>query len=285
VRLFGKGALLSASVVLAAVLVPATAAFAATSTSTSTTTTGSRTIGTITPHTISTIVGGTGTGILPSANWSDTTGTGDGWNGTVAVSDFTYTGSWKQTSGSTTALSSSTGAFTGVNDGVEYTVTVGSSGSGTTTPFTWTSTDPTNSAGSGSTAVSATNGTPIEVGTRGVYINFVSGTTYASGTAYEIKVGTQSRSALSLDSSSSGAKITPSSTTTSPDPTWSNSGTTVTGGGTSNTYGTAVKFVSAAVNTGMGTYTIDPGVAITTDASSWVASYVAGVEYTIVTGP
>jgi hypothetical protein len=271
-------------VVVAAVLIPAGAAFAATGTSSTSTTSGSLSIGSTTSHTISAPVGGTGTGILPSAAWSDSTGTGDGWNATVALSDFTYTGSWKQTSGTTTSLSSSTSAFAGTNNGVEYTVTVGSSGSGTSTPYSWTSTDPTDKAGA--TGLTATNGTAVEVGTNGLYINFTSGTTYASGTAYEIKAGTQSASALSLDTSATNAAITASSTTTSTDPTFAGNSTTVSGGGPGSTaYGTAVKFVSAALNTGMGTYTVDPGASVTADLSSWTATYTAGVQYSIVTGP
>ncbi len=268
------------------VLAPAGAAFAATSstgTASTSTTSGSLSIGTTTPETISVPVGGTGTGILPSAAWSDTTGTGDGWNGTVAVSDFTYTGSWTQTSGTTIALAASTSTFTGTADGVEYTVTVGSNLSAVSTPYSWTSTDPTDSAGA--TGLTATNGTPVEVGTTGLYINFSTLSTY-SAVSYQIKAGTQSASALSLDSSATGASITASSTTTSADPTLVGSGTTVTGGGVAQTaYGAAVTFVSAALNTGMGTYTVDPGASVTADPSSWAATYTAGVQYSIVTGP
>jgi len=279
-----KGVLVSASVALAAVLIPTTAAFASTSTSTATTTTtsGSLSIGTTTPETITVPVAGTGNGILPSASWSDTTGTGDGWNGTVALSDFTYTGSWKQISGPTTALESTTSAFTGASDGVEYTIAVGSNTSSTSTPYTWTTNDPTDSAGGSGTA---TNGTPVEIGTRGIYIDFASGTNY-SGVHYRLKAGTLAPSALSLDSSASGASITPSSTTTSTPPAFVNSGSTVTGGGVGPTaYGTAVKFVSASTATGMGTYTIDPGASVSSDSNSWAGSYTAGVQYSIVTGP
>jgi len=166
---------------------------------------------------------------------------------------------------------------------VEYTVTVGSGATTSSTPYTWTTNDSTDSAGGSGTA---TNGTPVEIGTRGIYIDFASGTSYASGDAYQIDAGTLSSSALSLDSSASGASITPSSTTTSTPPVFVNSGSTVTGGGVGPTaYGTAVKFVSAATNTGMGTYTIDPGASVSSDSNSWAASYTAGVQYSIVTGP
>ncbi|HZU73422.1 MAG TPA: hypothetical protein VE990_11700, partial [Acidimicrobiales bacterium] len=51
-------------------------------------------------------IGGTATGALPSAQWADDTGLGLGWNGTVAISPLTYTGTWTASSGSV-ALSSS----------------------------------------------------------------------------------------------------------------------------------------------------------------------------------
>lgn len=279
-RRFGKKAVAITITTLFGALAPAGVAFAATSSAT--TTSGSLSIGSTTPETISVPVGGTGSGILPSAAWSDTTGTGNGWNGTVAVSDFTYTGAWHQTSGTTTGLSTSTSAYTGTTDGVEYTVTVGSNTSSTSTPYTWTSTNPTDSSGGSGTA---TNGTAQEVGTTGLYINFASSTNYSSVT-YKIKAGTQSASALSLGGSSSSAGITPSSTTTSPNPTFVGSGTTVSGGGIGpTTYGSAIKFVSAALNTGMGTYTVNPGAQFTSDVSSWAATYTAGVQYSIITGP
>ena len=268
-------------------LLASTGVAAASSTSPGTSSTsltaGSLSIGATTNETISVPVAGTGNGILPSAAWSDSTGSGAGWNGTVALSDFTYTGSWTQMSGTTTALASASSAFTGTGNGVEYTVTVGSGGSGTSTPYTWTSTDATDHAGGSGTA---TNGTPAAIGTKGISINFASSTTYPSGAAYQIDAGTQSASALSLDTSATGVGITAATGTTSADPTFANNGTTVTGGGVgSSSYGTAVKFSSTEVNNGMGTYTVDPGAQVNADASSWAATYTAGVQYSIVTGP
>jgi hypothetical protein len=91
---------------------------------------------------------------------------------------------------------------------------------------------------------------------------------------------------MSLDTSAPGVAITPGPLTLSPSPTFVNNGLTVTGGGPGVTaYGSPVKFLSAAVNTGMGTYTVVPGVRIATDASSWAATYNAGVSYTIAVGP
>jgi hypothetical protein len=50
-------------------------------------------------------------------------------------------------------------------------------------------------------------------------------------------------------------------------------------------YGAAIKFVAAAANTGMGSYTVNPGVTFNADANSWAALYTANVQYTISTGP
>ncbi|MDA8147287.1 MAG: hypothetical protein M0Z93_00720 [Actinomycetota bacterium] len=266
----------------AGVLIPAGAALAATGTSSATTTSGSLSIGTTTPETISVPVAGTGNGILPSAVWADSTGTGAGWNGTVAVSDLSYTGAWVA-QGSATALTTATSvAYTGTQDGVEYTVTTGTITSGAGS-YTWTSTNTTtgNPTGSGTAVASTAN----LVGTLGVTINF--GTqSLTSGYVYVIKTGTQSASAFTLDTSATGASITPVSGTTSANPAFVGNSTTVSGGGVaSSAYGTAVKFVSAALNTGMGSYTVDPGAQVAADASSWAATYTAGVQFSIVTGP
>ncbi len=280
IRKLGQKSLVGAVLALLAVTVSTGAALA--STSTLTTTSGALSIGATTPETISVPVAGTGNGILPSAAWSDTTGTGNGWNGTVAISDFTYTGSWVA-QGSATALTTATsGAFTDTQDGVEYTVTTGTITSGAGS-YTWTSTDTTtgNPTGSGTAVASTAN----LVGNVGITINF--GTqSLTSGYVYVIKAGTQNAAALTLDTSATGASITAASGTTSANPAFVGNTTAVTGGGVASTaYGTAVKFVSAALNTGMGTYTVDPGASITSDKSSWATSYTAGVQYSIVTGP
>lgn len=282
-RRFARNTLVAAALGLVGVLGPAGAAAAATSTGTAnaTTTSGSLSIGTTTNETISVPVAGTGNGILPSAVWSDSTGTGDGWNGTVAVSDLSYTGSWVA-QGSATALTTATsGAFTATQDGVEYSVTTGTITSGAGS-YTWTSTDTTDSAGGSGTAVASTANA---VGTQGVTIDF--GTqSLTSGFVYVIKVGTQSASAFSLDTAATGASVTAVSGTTSTAPAFVGNGTTVSGGGVASTaYGTAVKFVSAALNTGMGSYTVDPGAQVNADASSWAATYTASAQYSIITGP
>jgi len=280
----GAKALAGAGALLLGVLAPAGVAFAATSSTSAAVDAGSLSVSTSGyPPTISVPVGGDYTGQLPTAEWSDTTGSGDGWNGTVAVSPLSYTGSWTQTSGAATALGNSSfgGAFDGLADGITYTVTVGSGGSGTSTPFTWTSNDPTDKAGGSGTA---TNGTAKEVGTKGITIDFTSGTTYPEGATYTIDAGTQSLDALSLDTAA--GTVTAQGSTTSADPTLTGNGTTIVAGGPSQTdYGNAVTFVTAATGTGMGTYDVYPGVKVTADDSSWAATYTAGVEYSIVSGP
>jgi len=297
----GAKALAGTGALLLGVLAPAGTAFASTtSTSTATLTAGSLSVVALSSEAISIPVGGVTTGVLPMAQWTDSTGSGDGWNGTVAMSDFTYTGSWKQTAGTATALveppapgpdpapgtrSTTTapngGTYTGTADGVEYTVKVGADATSTSTPFTWTSDDPTDKAGGSGTA---TNGVPADVGSEGITIDFVRGTTYPDGATYQVDAGTLSPDAVTL--SPSYGSVTAGTNTTSADPTLVGLTDTVAGGGTSLTdYGTAVKFVSAAANTGMGNYVIEPGVQVVADPSSWAATYTAGVQYSIVSGP
>jgi len=235
---------------------------------------GQLSVGPLTPGTLQGVVGGTASGQLPSASFSDTTGSGDGWQGSVAASNFIYTGAWAGSSGAPALASSSAGAWGGSADGISITVTVGSGGSGTSTPFSWS--DSAGNSGSGT----ATNGTPALV-EDGVTIDFAAGTTYASGDQYSVHVGAQSAQALSLDAAL--GSITPAAGVQSPAPQFVNSGATVAGGGT--TYGTAVPMVSAAQGTGMGTYAVAPGAQVVTDSSSWAATYVAQVQYTIASGP
>jgi hypothetical protein len=51
------------------------------------------------------------------------------------------------------------------------------------------------------------------------------------------------------------------------------------------TLGAPIEFVSAAANTGMGSYTVNPGVTFNADVNSWANIYTANVEYSITTGP
>ena len=222
-------------------------------------------------------IGSSISGTLPAASWENTTGSGSGWHGTLAASDFSYTGQWMPQGSAPTLESTNGGTYTGTADGVYVTVTVGSGGSTTLTPYTWT--DNQGNAGSGT----ANNGSPAMV-EQGVTINFASGTSYPSGSKYLMMVGTQSTSALILDTAATGASITAATGVTSPAPVFQNDNTTVSGGSVA-TVGSAVQFLSAASDNGMGSYEVDPGVAVSVDANSWAATYTATVQYTIVTGP
>jgi YVTN family beta-propeller protein len=261
-----------------AMLVPS-AAYASTSTSSQQTLAvqaGTLSVSNTTPANITAQVDGTGSGALPSAEWGDLTGSGDGWQGSIAASNFIYTGNWSPV-GSAPALSSDTSAgYTGTADGDTYTVTI-TSVSGSTIDFSYSSTNGASGTGT------ATAGTAADVGTNGLTITFSTSATYATGDAYQIEVGSQNPSAMTLNDSSSSATITPYDGATSTPPAYVNAAATVKGGG--STYGTAVPFLSAAQDTGMGEYTISPQAKVTTDLNSWAANYTSNVQYTISSGP
>jgi hypothetical protein len=230
-------------------------------------------------------IGGTATGALPSAQWADDTGSGSGWDGTVAVSPLNYTGTWSAGSGSTALASSAAGTYTGTADGVEYTVKVTTGGLGDAVAFSYTSSDPSDASGTGT--ASLTTGTAT-VGTHGLSINFSITSTYSVGNTYTVLCGTQSASALTVATAAASA-IT-STGTTSPPPAYVNNGATINAGstvGTVNTSG-AVKVLSAAVGqgaSGTGYYTAAPGVQIAADSNSWAKTYTGTLTYSIVSGP
>lgn len=261
---------------------PAFAATTSSGTENLTLTAGTLSVSNVQAGTLTGTVAGTATGDLPSAVFSDTTGTGNGWNGTIALSTFNYTGAWQAASGSAALASTSAGTYTGTNDGDTYTVKV-TAVSSTTVTATWTSTYSSGGAVGGSASTStATEGTAAPVGANGVTIDF--GTSTAVGNVYTVQVGNQPASAVSLDTSATGAGVTAASGTTSTDPTLTGNGTTVAGGGV-GTLGTGIVAVEAAAGTGMGSYTVVPGAQAVTDSASWAATYTANAEYTIVSGP
>ena len=262
----------------AAMAGPAFAASSATGTENVSLTAGSLSVGTVgSPVTLTAGVGsGQAAGLGPSALYQDATGSGAGWNATLGVTPFTYNGAWAQTSGATQALGTAAVAYSGTADGVTYVVTVGSGGTGTSTPYTWTSND--TGSGNQSGTGTATNGTAEALGSDGVQINFASGTSYSSGDVFVVKVGSLPASALALGASGTDV-VTPQAGTQAAAPVEQNVGTTVTAGGT------AVKFVSAASYTGMGSYVVQPGITVSPDASAWAATYNATLTYSIVAGP
>jgi hypothetical protein len=237
---------------------------------------GTLSVSNVQPGTLKGVVAGTATGTLPSADFSDTTGSGNGWNGTIALSTFSYTGAWTGTAAATDLANTQAGSYTGTNDGDTYTVKVGSGATSSSVPVTWTSTY--NTTGGSGTAVP---GTPFALA-NGVTIDFSTSATPTAGTTFTVQVGTQPNSAVSL--TTADGTVTANTGTTSPDPTLVNNGTTVAGGGV-GTLGTAVKVVDAAADTGMGSYNVAPGASAVTDAASWAATYTANAEYTIVSGP
>jgi hypothetical protein len=241
-------------------------------------------IGTTTTNTIPVSLSSlTGAGLLPTAVWSDATGSGAGWTGTVAVSDFTYTGAWTTTE---TALADpSSAAYTGTQDGVVFTVdaTAISNGAGS---FTWTSTSTAAPSGIGT----ASADTATELATQGVSINFGMATP-SPGTLYELQAGTQSPGALTLsstESTSGTAGVTVADGSLSAHPALVSALNGVAGPSSADaaqTLGAPIEFVSAAANTGMGSYTVNPGVTFNADVNSWANIYTANVEYSITTGP
>ena len=292
-RLFYRRLILAAAASLAgigAMMASPVAAYAATGTASTSVTGGSLSVGTVVAMTaLAPAIGGSAAGALPSAQWADDTGTGNGWNGTVATSPLTYTGTWvaglNGGLASTALTSSATGAYTDTLDGVSYTVRVTTVTLGVVTAFTYTSTD-TNDA-SGSSSTTATSGTTYAVGTKGLSITFNSATG-AVGDTYTVLAGTQSATGLQVHTAS-GTTIS-SSGTTSTAPVYVNNASVIPPGatvGTVNSLG-AVKVLDAALGTGSsgtGYYVAAPGVLISADSNSWAKTYTANLVYTIVSGP
>lgn len=276
----GLAAMAGTVAALAALAAP-TAASAATSTESLALTGGSLSIGTLTAPSLSGSIGATVTGNLPYGNWSDATGSGSGWNGTIALSLFHYQSAWTQTLGTTTALGSTTsGNYTGSGEG-SYTVTI-TSFTSPTLQYSYAGL----TSGTGSATLGVTNTTSTIA--SGVTITWgPTTTTYAAGMAYSIKVGNLPATALSLNNASGGS-IVATGGTTSPNPTFTNTTATPaegSGADPTQTVGASTKFITAAVNQGAGTYTVTPSATITSDAYAWAATYVAQVTYTIVSGP
>jgi len=228
------------------------------------------------PANITAPVDGSGSGTLPTALWGDTTGTGDGWQGSVAASNFIYTGQWTPIGSSPALGSSSSASYTGSADGDTYTVSV-TGVSGSTINFSYSSQNGATGTGT------ATAGTAANVGTNGLTITFSSSTTYSTGDEYQIQVGSQNKNALTLADGGSPASVAPYQGTTSTAPTFVNQTAAVTGGG--STYGTAVPILSAPTYTGMGEYTVTPAATVNTDINSWAATYTGQIQYTISSGP
>lgn len=213
----------------------------------------------------------TGATNLNAADWSDTTGTATGWNGTLALYQFSHTGAW--VAGASHALSSTAaGAYTGTTHDATYTVTVTSDG-GTTVVVSY--------AGAESGSGTATKGSAFAVGTKGLTITFASGTTYAGTDKYISRNDVLATSALTM----AGAGACVAGTGAVNAPTWTNTAATVTGG-TPTTLGAAKKILTDATNTGTGAWTCTPKATLTIDPNTGLAgTYTATAQYTIVSGP
>ena len=210
---------------------------------------------------------------LNAGNYSDTSGSGAGWNGTVAVQQFVNTQSWVPT-GSALANNNSSGYTASAQD-ADYQVTVTSDG-GTTVVVAYTGTE----SGSGT----ATKNVAFAVGTHGITITFATGTTYLTTDKYNIHADVLLTSAMAM---AAGGSCTATGTTQTGTniPSMINTSSTVTGG-TYNTYGTAVKVISAPVSQGLGTFTCTPKATLSVDSNTAITgSYVATAQLTIAAGP
>lgn len=219
---------------------------------------------------------GTLSAAVNQAQWTDATSTGNGWNGTIAMTRFHVITAWTPGSTASPLLSNVSGQFDDNSTSQPvmgaYNVVVTAQAAGTVTYSV---------SGQEVVATStATKGVATAIGTKGVTITFAIAQTYIVGDSYSAKVGLLGGTALALNSTLT--TITP----TSNSPVAVGGSSTVPAYGGVATYGTPVKFVSAAAGNGMGTYTVTPGVTLTwIPASTWAAAYTASAQYTIVSGP
>jgi hypothetical protein len=223
---------------------------------------------------------------MNAATWSDTTGSGAGWNGTLAVQQFIDQGAWSQTSGTATALSSTaSGAYTGTAGAGSIVVTVTQAAdTGVAATLTISYKDIENGVTTNGTGT-ATKGTALVL-MNGITITFASGTAYAQNLTYQSRFGILPTTALALNTAQASVTATGSTQAGSNLPTFVNNSTTVTAGGPSTYSVTPIKMVSAALLTGVGTFTVTGGATLTWDPNNvWQASYTANAQYNIVTGP
>jgi hypothetical protein len=223
---------------------------------------------------------------MNAATWADTTGTGVGWNGTLALQQFIDQGAWSQTSGTTTALTNTaSGAYTGSAGAGSIVVTV-TQAADTIAAATLTISykDIENGTVTNGTGT-ATKGTALAL-MNGLTINFATATAYPQNATYQSRFGILPTTALALNTAQ--GTVTASGTTQAGSnlPAFLNNSTTVTAGGPSTYSVTPIKFVSAALNTGVGTFNVTGGATLTWDPNNvWQASYTANAQYNIVTGP
>jgi hypothetical protein len=210
---------------------------------------------------------------LNVGTYSDTTGSGTGWNGTLAVQQFVNTQAWVVT-GSALQTTASAG-YTSTTPVASYTVAVTADG-GTTVSISWSGTE----TGSGT----ATKASAFAVGTKGLTITFATGTTYLTSDRYNIKADVLATSTMVM---AAGGSCTATGTTSTGSniPAMTNTSSTITGG-TYNTFGAAVKVITVPYGEGLGTFTCTPKATLSIDSNnSWPGSYAATAQFTIVSGP
>ena len=223
---------------------------------------------------------------LNSATWSDQTGLGTGWNGTIALTQFIDQGAFTQTAGTATALSTtSSGAYTGTAGAGYITVTVTQVGDTTgATTLAISYADVENGSTTNGTAT-ATKGSATAL-VHGLTITFATSTAYPQNAVYESKFGILPTTALALNTAQGSVAPQGSTLGLVNDPLLINNASTVTAGGPSTYSASPVKFLDALILTGVGSFTVSGGATITWDPNNiWQANYVAGVQYTIASGP
>ena len=209
---------------------------------------------------------------LNSGTYADTTGSGAGWNGTLALQQFVNTQAWVVTGHALSTTSA--GTYSGTGNDANYTVTVTSDG-GTTVNISW--------SGTGSGTGTATKGSAFTIA-NGITITFASGTTYTTSDSYSVNADVLATTTMTM---ASGGSCTAQGSTKSGSnlPTMTNTSATITGG-TYNSYGSAVKVITAAAHTGVGSFSCTPMATLSVDSNTAITgSYTATAQYTIATGP
>ena len=224
---------------------------------------------------------GTLTSGVNAANWADNTGSGAGWNGTLAIQQFHITGTNAWTPGASSVLANNnSGQYTGTTTAADYTVivTAASAGGTTTVAISWSGEE----TGSGT----ATKNAAFAVGALGMTITFLTGQAYATTDVYTAQVGNLATSALAAAQATTAIAVFGTTTGGTNLPTATGGTSTVTSGTVSTYSGAPVKIVTAAKLKGKGTFTVTPGVTLTWDPNAtWALPYTASAQYTIASGP
>jgi hypothetical protein len=224
---------------------------------------------------------GTLTSGVNAANWADNTGSGAGWNGTLAIQQFHITGTNAWTPGASSVLgNNNSGQYTGTTTAADYTVivTAASAGGTTTVAISWSGEE----TGSGT----ATKNAAFAVGALGMTITFLTGQAYATTDVYTAQVGNLATSALAAAQATTAIAVFGTTTGGTNLPTATGGTSTVTSGTVSTYSGAPVKIVTAAKLKGKGTFTVTPGVTLTWDPNAtWALPYTASAQYTIASGP